>query len=198
MASSTELSTTSQMRWCRPLGPVDPMYMPGRLRTGSRPLRTVRSLAPYDAEPRRFPPLSLTACIATDAPFPNTRSRGISGGKSPGQRPEMQCCHFTRGGPYPGPNRGPSAADSHLDAAHRVVARDGLAPTDDLWPAKAGLGGPGGVVGLDLEHAGGEGNGLHVVGERLADDVVPVAEHQPQRARARRAEMLRDPLQRRP
>ena len=33
MASSTELSTTSQTRWCRPAGPVEPMYMPGRLRT---------------------------------------------------------------------------------------------------------------------------------------------------------------------
>src|SRR5581483_3209759 len=169
MASSTELSTTSQMRWCRPLGPVDPMYMPGRLRTGSRPLRTVRSLAPYDAEPRRFPPLSLTACIATDAPFPNTRSRGISDGKSPGQRPEMQCCHFTRGGPYPGPNRGLSATHSHLDATHRVVARDGLAPADDLGPAKACFSSPGGVVGLHLEDAGGERKRPHVVGECLAD-----------------------------
>ena len=37
IASSTELSTTSQMRWCSPLGPVDPMYMPGRFRTASRP-----------------------------------------------------------------------------------------------------------------------------------------------------------------
>ena len=40
-ASSTQLSTTSQTRWCRPSGPVEPMYMPGRLRTGSRPSRTV-------------------------------------------------------------------------------------------------------------------------------------------------------------
>ena len=43
MASSTELSTTSQTRWCRPVGPVEPMYMPGPLRTGSRPSRTVMS-----------------------------------------------------------------------------------------------------------------------------------------------------------
>ena len=34
MASSTELSTTSQIRWCNPARPVEPMYMPGRLRTG--------------------------------------------------------------------------------------------------------------------------------------------------------------------
>src|SRR3954453_22912081 len=41
MASSIALSTASQMRWCRPRSPVDPMYMPGRLRTASRPSRTV-------------------------------------------------------------------------------------------------------------------------------------------------------------
>ena len=48
IASSTELSTTSQTRWCRPVGPVEPMYIPGRLRTASRPSRTVMSCAPYD------------------------------------------------------------------------------------------------------------------------------------------------------
>ncbi len=45
MASSTALSTTSQMRWWRPARPVEPMYIPGRLRTGSRPSRTWMSLA---------------------------------------------------------------------------------------------------------------------------------------------------------
>src|SRR4051794_38199451 len=47
-ASSTELSTTSYTRWCRPRVPVDPMYMPGRLRTAWRPSRTVMSCAAYD------------------------------------------------------------------------------------------------------------------------------------------------------
>mmetsp|Transcript_3535 Transcript_3535/g.8517 ORF Transcript_3535/g.8517 Transcript_3535/m.8517 type:complete len:223 (+) Transcript_3535:1809-2477(+) len=45
-ASSTELSTTSHTRWCKPSGPVDPMYMPGRFRTGSRPSKTVIWPAP--------------------------------------------------------------------------------------------------------------------------------------------------------
>ncbi len=40
IASSTALSTTSQTRWWSPVGPVEPMYMPGRLRTGSRPSST--------------------------------------------------------------------------------------------------------------------------------------------------------------
>ena len=39
-ASSIELSTTSKTRWCRPVpSEVSPMYMPGRLRTASRPSR---------------------------------------------------------------------------------------------------------------------------------------------------------------
>src|SRR4029453_12547085 len=34
-----------------PGGPGEPMYMPGRLRTGSRPSRTCMSLAPYEVLP---------------------------------------------------------------------------------------------------------------------------------------------------
>jgi hypothetical protein len=37
-ASSTELSTTSQTRWCSPRSPVEPMYMPGPLADGLEPL----------------------------------------------------------------------------------------------------------------------------------------------------------------
>ena len=38
--SSIELSTTSNTRWCSPVpSEVSPMYMPGRLRTASRPSR---------------------------------------------------------------------------------------------------------------------------------------------------------------
>src|SRR6476661_1069475 len=48
IASSTELSTTSHTRWWRPRSPVDPMYMPGRLRTASRPSRTWMAEASYD------------------------------------------------------------------------------------------------------------------------------------------------------
>ncbi len=42
-----ELSTTSKIRWWSPFGPVDPMYMPGRFRTGSNPSKTVICCAPY-------------------------------------------------------------------------------------------------------------------------------------------------------
>src|SRR3954451_22767093 len=34
--------------WCRPRSPVEPMYMPGRLRTASRPSRTVMELPEYE------------------------------------------------------------------------------------------------------------------------------------------------------
>src|SRR6185295_4147968 len=41
-ASSTALSTTSNTMWCMPVpSEVSPMYMPGRLRTASRPFRTL-------------------------------------------------------------------------------------------------------------------------------------------------------------
>src|SRR3954447_21824084 len=39
------------MRWWRPRAPVEPMYMPGRLRTASSPSSTVMSRAPYVEEP---------------------------------------------------------------------------------------------------------------------------------------------------
>src|ERR671914_322485 len=35
------------MRWWSPRDPVEPTYMPGRSRTGSRPSRTVMSFAVY-------------------------------------------------------------------------------------------------------------------------------------------------------
>src|SRR6185437_11971646 len=44
-ASSMALSSTSANRWCRDRSSVPPMYMPGRLRTGSRPSSTSMSLA---------------------------------------------------------------------------------------------------------------------------------------------------------
>ena len=54
IASSTALSTTSYTRWCRPDGPVEPMYIPGRSRTGSSPRSTVMSLASYATKSTLF------------------------------------------------------------------------------------------------------------------------------------------------
>ena len=47
IASSTLLSTISRTRWNTPSGPVVPMYIPGRLRTASKPSITVMSSAVY-------------------------------------------------------------------------------------------------------------------------------------------------------
>ena len=47
-ASSTALSTTSNTMWCSPVpSEVSPMYIPGRLRTASRPFRTLIASEPY-------------------------------------------------------------------------------------------------------------------------------------------------------
>ena len=47
-ASSRSSPSTSQTRWCRPCVTVEPMYMPGRLRTASRPSRTWMAEASND------------------------------------------------------------------------------------------------------------------------------------------------------
>src|SRR5207253_1159248 len=54
-ASSMELSTTSYTRWCRPAGPVDPMYIAGRLRTASSPSRTLILSAEYSSTSAAVP-----------------------------------------------------------------------------------------------------------------------------------------------
>src|SRR3954469_7293194 len=49
-ASSIALSTTSNTMWCRPVpSEVSPMYMPGRLRTASRPFRILMLSELYSA-----------------------------------------------------------------------------------------------------------------------------------------------------
>ncbi len=45
--SSMLLSRISQTRWCSPRGPVEPIYMPGRLRTASRPSNITISFPVY-------------------------------------------------------------------------------------------------------------------------------------------------------
>src|SRR5580700_6629196 len=57
MASSTELSTTSQTRWCKPISPVEPIYIAGRRRTASRPPRTLIDFASYLWPPCGVPPV---------------------------------------------------------------------------------------------------------------------------------------------
>src|SRR5215468_3305255 len=66
-ASSTELSTTSYTMWCRPEpSSVSPMYMPGRLRTASRPFRTLIASASYRWDPLAF--FAGAALMSVDCP----------------------------------------------------------------------------------------------------------------------------------
>ena len=60
-ASSMELSTTSNTRWCSPVpSSVFPMYIPGRLRTASSPSKIWMFRSSYVSSPA--PPL--LACAA--------------------------------------------------------------------------------------------------------------------------------------
>ena len=87
IASSTELSTTSVTRWCRPRSPVEPMYIPGRLRTASRPSSTVMEPESYSVG--RAPLPLLTRGSASKAGISTARTsagsvvstaRGVGGG----------------------------------------------------------------------------------------------------------------------
>ena len=83
-ASSTELSTTSLTRWCRPRAPVEPMYMPGRLRTASSPSSTVIALASYPPLPSLVVFVVLDGgvlCSATGGGAPQALTR--DGGRRP-------------------------------------------------------------------------------------------------------------------
>src|SRR4051812_27521232 len=62
-ASSIALSTTSKTMWCSPVpSDVSPMYIPGRLRTASRPLRT-RMLSESYGSPLLGGPFLLSSVI---------------------------------------------------------------------------------------------------------------------------------------
>src|SRR5262249_52061757 len=63
-ASSTELSTTSYTRWCRPISPVDPMYIAGRRRTASRPSSTLMLLESYTSPAPVFTSFAIFPCCA--------------------------------------------------------------------------------------------------------------------------------------
>ena len=85
IASSMLLSTTSKMSWCRPRSSVDPMYMPGRLRTAVRPSRTWMLAAVYSVEAsraRRLDGASSGAGLvagSSAALVPGHRNRGRDG-----------------------------------------------------------------------------------------------------------------------
>src|SRR4051812_32983748 len=188
IASSTELSTTSQMRWWRPARPVEPMYIPGRLRTGSRPSRTWMSWAPYPA----------LGCLASD----DTRTSIIGDNV----RADL---HFCGGDPWmaagPGaaanPRRElltslPPGCDAKADSPRRTPARTGWSAAADAdvdrvdprpglfgQPAlhrllqEAQLRRPCGVIDLDHQTGAVEAHRLDVRGHGRSDRGIPPPEH---------------------
>src|SRR5471030_1123438 len=83
--SSIELSSTSNTRWCRPVpSEVSPMYMPGRLRTASRPSRIWIDDAPYSS-------------VLTGTAFSNNELLGISRYCDAAPVPRAAC--VSNGGP---------------------------------------------------------------------------------------------------
>src|SRR5262245_59922236 len=152
MASSTELSTTSQIRWCRPTRPVEPMYMPGRLRTGSRPSRTWMADASYSVN------LPLTS-FAKARPF-GVREISAEPSRVPGSMvPDghsgsfSRCSKSTAGVCQIGGGRALltalARADPELDPGHLVDSRHVPQPGQDIGFQEPQLRCPRGVVDLD-------------------------------------------------
>src|SRR5712664_2760582 len=145
IASSTELSTTSQTRWCKPISPVEPMYIAGRKRTASSPPRTLMDFASY-----LWPPCGVTAtfslspmcspprAISSREPAALHRPRAIRSehprSKKPfGVKQGRRICGLIRASPYPlipvspGESRTRRVpAPSHL--AQRDVAKTHVSP----------------------------------------------------------------------
>src|SRR5664280_1293470 len=165
MASSTELSTTSQTRWWSPVGPVDPMYIPGRFRTGSRPSRTVMSPASYVVSPtfRTFSVFSATGapfqhCLTEREPAHRARSRcalHAFGTAASARVPILQCSPLSLlPGPIrrlgwsrivcgPGPRDDPVAQPRPARLPGRAVRRPDTGP---VWPTQGDRRSPPGLL----------------------------------------------------
>src|SRR5947209_5465124 len=141
------------------------MYMPGRSRTGSRPLRTVMSLAAY----------------ATRNTFRRGRRRRPPDCKSAGQSHKYVLVIIAEGYGISGPSRTASVAIRGVyddpDRRHHTGAHQPPEPGHEIGFEEAHLGGPDGVVHHDREDAVAQRTGLCVGGRRLAHQVRPAAEH---------------------
>src|SRR5690606_18862563 len=175
-----ELSTTSQIRWCSPRGPVEPMYIPGRIRTASSPSRTVIDDAPYSLGP------SLLALLLASATCELLASRGSGPAQStcgnrPTARGHARCSPVRVAGPPAGHVQGPLAPTRflgtlHLDSPDESGAHGGGDLAEDVGRYQPQLRGPGGARRPDVEDPlleplrGGVGRDI------LADDPVPLRE----------------------
>ena len=125
---------------------MDPMYIPGRSRTGSRPLRTVMSLAAYAT--RAYLVHSPTGG-RTDGWGKGVRP-GPKTGKTAGQSTEIWCPQCTRRGPRTGGVPADFAALRGVPArapaprSPRPAPTHGRRPLDDVGLEVAQLGRPDG------------------------------------------------------
>src|SRR4051812_6352427 len=173
IASSTELSTTSHTRWCRPLRPVDPMYIPGRFRTASRPSRMVMSFAPYEADG------AACACAKT-RPFKEGVEEATQPQKCWSEDRIALTAFYQRGVTGPGLS---APAHPKFDRAHDAVADGRRQPVEKVALEEAELRRPGRMVDSHDEHAVAQRHGSGVVGDLVADDLGPPAEHRPEGGR---------------
>src|SRR6266849_3325655 len=152
IASSTELSTTSQTRWCKPISPVEPMYIAGRRRTASRPPRTLIDFASYlwppcgvlptfSLSPIFSPGQQLLACICGVGQTPRNSECGSALKNSFSVKQGRRACGIFHASPHPvipvspGESRTRRVpAPSHL--AQRDVAKTHVSPGQ--WPRAPG------------------------------------------------------------
>src|SRR5699024_11041904 len=73
IASSIALSTISQTRWCMPSELVVPIYIPGRLRSASKPSSTWIWLASYCSAKSALYSCSLSCSTLIHSPFLSVR-----------------------------------------------------------------------------------------------------------------------------
>src|SRR4051794_16418977 len=172
------------------------MYIPGRWRTGSRPLRTVMSLAAYAT--RAYLVHSPTGGRTDDwgkgvRPGPET-------GKTAGQGTENWCRQCTRRTLDPVVIRPISRRfallHAHAHGVHHTASDDGRGALHDRALEVAQLRGPDGVVDGDQQHAIAQRHEPRVHRHVGADHVRPVRIELRVRVPGRQSELGADRLQR--
>ena len=184
MASSIALSTTSLTRWCRPRELVVPMYMPGRLRTGSSPSSTWMLLESYAA-------VRFLVLVANGPPFDGAQTSAEPGraeptrGRAGGVRGEVARTTVILPQPDDARPRTGSTENSYLPAVSHSRSRTrsdlarrrgprrpcGGSPRAGTSPARPRVRSTTSTVSTPSSKAAGRGLGR----QALADDLGPAS-----------------------
>src|SRR5437773_3015942 len=168
------------------------MYMPGRLRTASRPSRTVMSLAPYDSAPSRLlmrggscrhTPTGAENCWSEGRSDVGEQRRSGGGDHQITMMKVYQLAVTISAGP-----RGRSGPKPEANALHLRASRQGFESSAQLGFEPPQLAHPCRVVDLDDELAVTERNGLRMGRELGARERWPLGEHGLDRPRSGRAQ----------